>query len=100
MVWLFSKEYKEEYDEEPVTAYHLAQQIPRDIPSFKKKMECIKSLEGELYLKLRRQQGFKNYCFDILEILDDKMEHDVWVIYESYDDLDKFYSLSELLWQV
>ena len=41
-----------------------------------------------------------NYIIEIDEILDNVDDPDVWVIYHSEDDLDKYYSLSQLLFDI
>ena len=47
VVWLFSKQ--EDIDGVIQLNYHLVQQIPRELPTFDEKMECIKHLECDLY---------------------------------------------------
>lgn len=85
--------HKSEDEEEDEIKYFLIQQIPRSIPSFKKKMKNLKIIETQLYQKLMRVQGMSNLVFDVDQIIDDKASPDVWVVYNCEDDLDKYYSL-------
>lgn len=47
-----------------------------------------------------RVQGMTNLVVDIDQILDEKANPDVWVIYNCEDDFDKYYSLHNLLFDI
>lgn len=63
-------------------------------------MKNLKLIETELYHKLMRVQGMTNLVVDIDQVLDVKSDPDVWVIYNSEDDFDKYYSLHNLLFDI
>ena len=59
--WLF-KRYSDELEN---YLYYIIQQIPRNISTFKDKMELIEISTSDLYQRLISQQGMKNLIFDI-----------------------------------
>ena len=53
-------------------------------------------MDSEIYQTLQRQQGFKNLVLRIERVVEE--EQDVWVVYETLDQLEHFVTLTDLLW--
>lgn len=52
------------------------------------------------YDHIRKCQGLGNYLFEVKEVIDEAENEDVWVVYHTIWDMDKFYSLQSYLWDV
>lgn len=47
-----------------------------------------------------QQQGFKNFVFRVKQVINNRDLPDVWIVFSSEKDMDKYYSLKKLLWRV
>lgn len=42
----------------------------------------------------------KNLVFEIKEVIDDESDQDVWVVFESEDHVEQYYTLHSLLYKI
>lgn len=47
-----------------------------------------------------KQQGMRNLVFEVQEIIDNKDQLDVWIIYHTEKNIEHFHSLQSCLWSI
>lgn len=63
-------------------------------------MKSVEWLRQPMYTELKVQQGFKNFVFELDQIIDREGDPDVWIVFKNEPDNEHYYSLSSLLWQM
>lgn len=80
--WIFKSNFTQD-----AFTYNIIQQIPRDVPNFKQKMECVKTAMNHLVHKLKTKPLMSSLVLQIQEVIDSE-EADIWVVYRPHKDIE------------